>query len=105
MNQRVAFQKLRVYADSQDFSPEQVESVTKVQVMNHLDLTDMQVREFNHFWPGMFEILMRDSLERQLQERLTLFRIRMQSVHSKIIFNERVKELAMELLPYLYGEV
>lgn len=108
MIQRSSFQKLRAYATNQAFTPDQIRNANKNkdQIQSQLSLTDAEVEEYRHFWPGMKEILLRDALEREQKERLILLRNQLNSAYADAqLDSERVEELATELLPYLYGEV
>lgn len=107
MKQRTSFIKLRAYADSQEFTPTQIETATKEQTQTHLDLTDDEIKEYRYYWLGMKEILLQDAFARQLQDRLVLFKTRIEAVYSNAagLTSERAKELASELMPYLYGEI
>lgn len=105
MAQRMSFQKLRFHA--RNYTPAQIENATKDQIQSALNLTDQEVGEYRHFWPGMKEILLRDAIERQTQERLVLLRTRIKAVYPDAIGlqTEYASEIARKLLPLLYGEV
>ncbi len=106
MIQRTSFQKLRAYATNQAFTPDQIRNANWTQVRNQLDLTVAEIDEYHSFLIGMKEILLKDALERERIERLILLRSQLNSVYaSAVLSSEHVEELAIELLPYLYGEV
>ena len=107
MTQRTAFQKLRAHAKSRAFTPEQIKNATKEQVQSNLDLTDEETKQYEYFWLGMKDILLRDAIERQTRVRLISFRLQVMSVYPDAVglHSETVKEIAIQLLPYLYGQV
>ncbi len=107
MQQRTSFQKLRAFATAQAYTPDQIRNATKDQIQSQLNLTDTEIKEYRHFWLGMKEILLKDAIERQLQERLVLLRSRIEAVYPDAINlgTEKAKEIAIELMPYLYGEM
>ena len=106
MRQRSSFQKLRAFATAQEYTPDQIRNATKDQMQGQLDLTDDEIKKYQYFWPGMKEILLKDAIERQRIERLVLLRSQLNAVYDDaVLSSERVEILAVELLPYLYGEV
>lgn len=105
MLQRESFKKLRVYATNQGFTPDQIRNASWSDVETHLDLTPNESAQFWHFRKGMQEILLRDALKREQTERLILLRSQLNSVYPDAdLSSETVEDLAIQLLPYLYGE-
>ena len=106
MIQRSSFQKLRTYATNQAFTPAQIRNATKDQIQSQLSLTDDEIKEYRHFWPGMKEILLCDAIERQRIERLILLKSQLNAVYNDAeLASDEVEDIATSLLPYLYGEV
>lgn len=105
MIQRKSFQKLRAYATNQAFTPDQIRNANWTQVQNQLDLTVAEIDEYRSFLVGMKEILLKDALERERIARLILLKSQLNSVYASAdLTPESVEILAIELLPYLYGE-
>ena len=112
MIQRQVCQWLRAIAENIELTPAQAENLTKQQAATYLttnypQITTAQLKEAAYFFNGIKEILLRDALQRQLQARLILFKTRIETSYPEAVGldSDRAKEIATEIMPYLYGEV
>ncbi len=112
LGQHTAMIHLRSIAAELELTPTQVQNLTKQQAAqyildNYPSITPSKLKAVSIFWVGMKEILLRDAVDRQTQARLILFKTRIESVYPEAVGlqTEHAKELALQLLPLLYGEV
>lgn len=106
MQQRTCVIKARAYCESNNTTPDEIRSATVGQIQNALSLSAAEIVEHRRFWPGIQEMLMRDALDRQRQDRLILFKQRIEAAYPDAtdLTSVTAIQLAEALLPYLYGE-
>ena len=65
MRQRLIFQKVKAFCDTQGYTMVQIQNATDLQVKNALNLTDAEYQEYRSFVPGIKNILIRDLQEKE----------------------------------------
>ena len=112
MIQRQVYQWLKTIAENINLTPVQVENLTKAQALtyisnNYPEVTQEQLKEASYFFNGIKEILLREAKARQLTERLLLLKSQLETAYPESIglTTDRAKEIASEIIPYLYGEI
>jgi hypothetical protein len=100
MNQRQVFRWIRAIAVDLELTPTQAENLTKQQAAiyikdNYPFVTNAQLKEAAHFWPGMKEILIRDAKERELETEVVILGAAVESFRPDVIDwqHENVQEL------------
>ena len=112
LGQRQVVTYIRAIAADLELTPTQVENLTKQQAFNYLmtnypTLSAARIKEFARYWPGIKGMLHGDAVERQTQGRFVLLRQQLKSVYPDAVGlqTEYARDIAMQLLPLLYGEV
>ncbi len=112
LGQRLPVQYIRAIAAELELTVSQAENLTMQQAYNYLiseypALPAAKIKEFKHYWPGIKIMLVRDAKERRTLERLVLLRQQLNAVYPDAVGldSETAKDLAIQLLPLLHGEV
>ena len=112
LGQRLAVQYIRAIAVDLQLTPTQVDNLTKQQAATYIlqeypSIPAAKLKEASTYWPGIKEMLLRDSIERQTIARLVLFKQLIESAYPDAVGlqTQYTKDLARQLLPLLYGEV
>ncbi len=120
LGQRTAVIYIRAIAADLELTSSQVENLTKQQAYNYLiavypSVPADKIKELSAYWSGdqanvlagIKLMLWNDAVERRTQDRLVLFKQRIESAYPDAVGlqTEYARDIAMQLLPLLYGEV